>query len=318
MKSSELVSDLPVSASALRVGCSDAMLDLRSAALRVMRLLAAVPNRSREVSASSSWERRSDNCFTAGVMREIEVSRAWFSAAIEPAILSSPDSAVVIAVRRRSMVVVSVESWVSRIRMRSVRPPRISLAPFTISPTWASPPPLTITDNADSVCSVVGYCVDRSSPITSPSASRAGFAPSFGADSEMCWEPSRLVCPMAAVAFLGRSTPPLRRTLTRACQSRNVIDVIRPTSTSPTRTGELTEIVVTSGISMTTLNAPSPRPAPPGICTDSMPCQPQEATDSTATTSAARQAIRRLIGIPPRAAATGDSWGPWCAWPAPR
>ena len=63
----------------------------------------------------------------------------------------------------------------------------------------------------------------------------------------MCRVPSRLVWPILAVALAGRSTSPLSRIVTSACQPCRSILVTVPTVTSFTRTRELGWIFVTSG-----------------------------------------------------------------------
>jgi hypothetical protein len=60
-----------------------------------------------------------------------------------------------------------------------------------------------------------------------------------------CIEPSRLVCPTEATALAGTTTSGFTEISTSACQSRTVIRLTLPTTTSLISTGELGSSVPT-------------------------------------------------------------------------
>ena len=95
--------------------------------------------------------------------------------------------------------------------------------------------------------SVVGNAEAFFSGIISPSRSCCGDG-SGGASSSTCWEPSRLVCPMRARAFDGRSMPGWIPSVSVATQFFSSIARTVPTNTSATRTRLLTLSANVSGI----------------------------------------------------------------------
>lgn len=83
--------------------------------------------------------------------------------------------------------------------------------------------------------------------MVSPSFSGTGDG-SGGAASSACCEPSRLVCPILAVAFFGSVTSFFRLSVSVATQFFNLIARIDPTQTSATMTRLLPLIANVSGI----------------------------------------------------------------------
>src|SRR5215218_8357943 len=115
------------------------------------------------------------------------------------------------------------------------------------SPIWPSPPPLTMVDNEERVCSVVGYVEDWFNDRVAPGCRRPlGCSPS-GGFSARCIDPSRLVCPTEATAFAGTTTSGLTEISTLACQASTVILPTLPTMTSLIMTGEFDSSVATFG-----------------------------------------------------------------------
>src|ERR1700761_4550896 len=122
---------------------------------------------------------------------------------------------------------------------------------------------------------------------------------SGGAASSMCWEPSRLVCPILAVAFFGSLTFLSKPSVRVATQFLSSMFLIVPTKTSATMTLLLPLIANVSGICTYTVYEPAPLPGPPGSSTCEIPRQPHELSTIAATSRTspcqARCRIMRII-----------------------
>ena len=117
-----------------------------------------------------------------------------------------------------------------------------------MSPIWPSPPPLTTTDNADSVCSVDGYVEVWFRPSVAP-----GCKPPAGRLTQRRIEGQVHRAQQAGLAHrrhrVGgdhprRASPTSRR---RRASRVTVILPTLPTTTSPTRTGEFDSSVADIG-----------------------------------------------------------------------
>ena len=165
-------------------------------------------------------------------------------------VLVSRSSAVMAALklsRCSSTVPMNVFKRVISSRTSPSRPVSAVAVLCIKSPICPSPPALTTTDSEDSVCSVDGYTDDRFNAIVDPGASLPRGCSPTGGSSARCMDPSRLVCPIRAIAFSGTITSGLTRTSTTACQFRTPILPTLPTTTSSIMTGEFDSSVTDIG-----------------------------------------------------------------------
>jgi hypothetical protein len=109
------------------------------------------------------------------------------------------------------------------------------------------PPPRSTAAMLASVRSVVGNAEEFFSGMVSPRVRGSGDG-SGGAVSSRCCEPSRLVCPILAVAFLGNLTSLSHPSVSVATQPLRRILRTWPTNASATKTRLLVLSASASGI----------------------------------------------------------------------
>lgn len=121
---------------------------------------------------------------------------------------------------------------------RLSRPSRALLSSTVIVLSWATPPPLSSADSADSTSSISGLRPLRDSGMRSPSLSRPTGALPVGAESATYFSPSMLVCRSSATALAGSFTESATRSRTRACQPSSSTFSTAPTVTLLTFTAD--------------------------------------------------------------------------------
>lgn len=184
--------------------------------------------------------------------------------------------------------------------------------------SWLMPPPLRSIDSAPNTSSTSGFRLVRASGMRSPSARAPLAVPDAGGESWMYFSPSRLDCSRCAYAFAGSLILPLTLMVTLAFQLPGASEILvtRPMATSLTFTEDCGARLGTSPNSAVISYGWSPRSAPPGSGTWSMPVNVGRSTvvtirarptpaASTAATPVARAPGRRstrLIASPPSSA----------------
>lgn len=137
----------------------------------------------------------------------IAVARVAFCAFSFFASASTAVIAVTICCLFLSRVPTKVFSWVSTLRMAGSFPVSALFSSWVMICNWATPPPFSSSERADSTSSTSTLLVVRDNGMSSPFSSLPrGFSSPVGGASETNFSPSRLVCRIVARELSGRST----------------------------------------------------------------------------------------------------------------